>query len=90
LTGSVSTIPRRGVHRHFMTARHHIWKVSVDNAYGVVYNLQAIDRVGAKAFIPHKAERCNNLNVLRYEWDRNPYNGNLTFIVYVRTTTRPD
>jgi hypothetical protein len=29
-------------------------------------------------------ERCKNLQVLRSEWDQNPFNGNVTFIVYIR------
>ena len=28
--------------------------------------------------------RCSNLEVLRYDWDQNPYNGAVTLMEYIR------
>jgi hypothetical protein len=44
-----------------LTAQHcTVREVSADKAYSVLYNLQAIERAGAKAYIPHKSNHTEN------------------------------
>jgi transposase len=44
-----------------LTAQHYkVREVSADKAYSVLYNLQAIERAGAKAYIPHKSNHTEN------------------------------
>jgi transposase len=49
-----------------LTARHFkVQVVSADKSYGVVYNHEAIARIGAKAYIPHKANHTGRRGGIR-------------------------